>query len=105
MLTNSLKTTLMTLRQITEESGVPYSSVRELVLEGHLPRVTLGSSRRFWIRRSDWERYLARSTSLVRGLEAIDDAARPSAPDADAPARVGTHAGVGTKVGTNGKSR
>lgn len=57
------KTALMTLQQIREESGVPYSSVRELVLEGHLPRVNLGSSRRFWIRRSDWERYVARSAS------------------------------------------
>jgi len=43
--------------------------------------------------------------TIVAVFEAIDDAARPSTPDADAPAQVGTDAGVGTKVGTNGKWR
>jgi len=43
--------------------------------------------------------------TIVAVFEAIDDEARQGAPVGDAPARVGTDAGVGTKVGTNEKTR
>jgi hypothetical protein len=51
---------LVTLQQASAETGVPYTSVRDLVLRGFLPRVQLGDSRRLWIRRSDLERLIGR---------------------------------------------
>ena len=56
---------LMTLHQISEEFGPPYMSVRKLVLDGDLPIVRLGSSRRYWVRRQDAERLF--DTSTTRG--------------------------------------
>jgi excisionase family DNA binding protein len=53
---------LLTLQQAAAETGVPYTSVRKLVLDGHLPRVQLGDSRRTWVKRSDLERFIAAST-------------------------------------------
>lgn len=47
---------LLTLRQAAEETGVPYSSLRDLVLRGYLSSVRLGNSRRIWLRRADLER-------------------------------------------------
>jgi excisionase family DNA binding protein len=52
------QTRLMTLQQASNESGVPYMSVRHLVKQGHLPHVQLGDSRRIWIRRADFERVI-----------------------------------------------
>ncbi len=52
---------LMTLDAIEREDGVPYTTSRDLVLGGHLPRVRLGDSRRIWVRREDWEALKARS--------------------------------------------
>ena len=46
----------MTLQQCEAESGVPYTSWRDLVLQGHLKRVRLGDSRRLIVRRVDYER-------------------------------------------------
>ena len=59
------KPVLLTLQQAAAETGVPYTSVRKLVLEGHLPRVQLGDSRRTWIKRTDLERLIAASTETV----------------------------------------
>jgi len=56
------KTTLVTLQQAAAETGVPYSSVRKLVLDGHLARVQLGESKRTWVKRADLERLIATST-------------------------------------------
>lgn len=53
---------LLTLQQAAAESGVPYTSVRKLVLQGHLPRVQLGDSKRTWVKRADLERLIAAST-------------------------------------------
>jgi excisionase family DNA binding protein len=53
---------LLTLQQAAAETGVPYTSVRKLVLDGHLPRVQLGDSRRTWVKRTDLERFIAAST-------------------------------------------
>lgn len=49
---------LMTLQDAAEQFGLPYTSTRDLILTGHLPRVTLGDSKRIWIRRADLERLI-----------------------------------------------
>jgi hypothetical protein len=49
---------LMTLQEVSEEKGPPYTTVRDLVIQGHLPRVTLGDSKRIWVRRADVERLM-----------------------------------------------
>jgi hypothetical protein len=56
------RTQLLTLQRASQETGVPYTSLRKLVLEGHLPRVLLGDSRRFWVKRTDLERLIEAST-------------------------------------------
>ena len=56
------QTALMTLQAAEREFGPPYTSWRDLVLQGHLPRVQFGDSRRIWVRRADVERLIARST-------------------------------------------
>lgn len=53
---------LVTLQQAAAETGVPYTSIRKLVIDGHLARVQLGDSRRTWIKRVDLERLIATST-------------------------------------------
>lgn len=53
---------LLTLQQAARETGVPYTSVRKLVLDGHLPRVQLGESKRTWVKRADLERLITNST-------------------------------------------
>ena len=54
-------TALVTLQDAHEEYGPPYTSLRDLVIQGHLPRVQLGDSRRIWVRRSDLEKLIAQS--------------------------------------------
>jgi len=56
--------TLCTLQQGAAETGVPYTSLRKLVLDGHLPRVQLGDSRRTWIKRADLQRLIEQSTEV-----------------------------------------
>jgi len=56
---------LLTLQQAAAETGVPYSSVRKLVINGHLARVQLGDSRRTWVKRADIEKLIAASTEAV----------------------------------------
>ena len=53
---------LMTLQQAATESGMPYTSLRKLVVDGYLARVQLGDSKRTWVRRGDLERLIAAST-------------------------------------------
>ncbi len=55
-------TALVTLQTAAAEYGPPYTSLRDLVIQGHLPRVQLGDSRRIWVRRVDLERLIARGT-------------------------------------------
>jgi hypothetical protein len=57
---NRARPTLVTLQQAEEEYGPPYTSLRDLVIQGHLPRVQLGDSRRIWVRRADLERLIAK---------------------------------------------
>jgi hypothetical protein len=47
---------LMTLWNVESEYAVPYATSRDLVLNGFLPRVQLGDSKRIWVRRADVER-------------------------------------------------
>jgi hypothetical protein len=56
------KGALATFRELAIDSGVPYSSIRELVLEGHLPFVQLGNSKVKRVKWTDWDRYIAAST-------------------------------------------
>ena len=49
---------LLTLQQASAEYGPPYTSLRDLVLEGYLKRVQLGDSARIWVRRDDLERLI-----------------------------------------------
>jgi hypothetical protein len=56
------RTTLVTLQDAAAEYGPPYTSLRDLVIQGHLTRVRLGDSRRIWVKRADLERLIANST-------------------------------------------
>jgi excisionase family DNA binding protein len=56
---------LMTLQSASEELGVPYTTLRDLLIAGVLPRVQLGDSRRLWIRREDLEQLIANSTEVA----------------------------------------
>ena len=55
------KPLLGTLQQVAAQTGVPYSSVRKLVLDGHLPCVRLGASRRRWLKWADVDRLIVNS--------------------------------------------
>jgi excisionase family DNA binding protein len=55
---------LLTLQKAALWMGVPYNSVRDLVIDGYLARVQLGNSRRIWVRRADVERLIEQSTTL-----------------------------------------
>jgi hypothetical protein len=56
---------LWTLQQASEDTGVPYSSLRKLVMDGHLARVQLGDSRRWWVKPADVRRLIANSTETT----------------------------------------
>lgn len=58
--------TLTTLQDAAEKTGVPYTSLRDLVLQGHLPTVKLGNSRRIWIKNADLDRLIASSTARAK---------------------------------------
>ncbi len=57
---------LMTLQQASAEFGPPYSSLRDMVIRGHLAAVRLGDSRRIWVRRVDMEHLIEKS--IERGV-------------------------------------
>ena len=54
---------LLTLQRASREYGPPYTSLRDLVVRGHLPSVKLGDSRRIWVKRADIEHLIEVSTS------------------------------------------
>ena len=60
------KARLLTLQQAHEEYGPPYTSLRDLVIRGHLPNVRLGDSKRIWLRREDIEALIKRGTEVGR---------------------------------------
>jgi hypothetical protein len=55
------RTRLVRLQAASDEWGVPYTSLRDLVVQGHLPRVRLGPSRRIWVSRDALEAFLKRN--------------------------------------------
>ena len=59
-------TRLVTLQEASAEYGPPYTSLRDLVIQGHLPSVRLGESRRIWLRREDLEDLIERGTEVGR---------------------------------------
>ena len=56
------QTRLLTLQQASEQYGPPYTSLRDLVIRGHLPRVRLGNSTRIWVKRADLEALIETGT-------------------------------------------
>lgn len=52
---------LATLQQLSRESGLPYNSLRDLVVRRDLPSVRFGDGRRIWVRRADFEQLIDRS--------------------------------------------
>lgn len=55
---------LLTLQQAESELGLPYTTLRDLCINGHLPVVRLGDSRRIWVKRVDLDRLIERSTEI-----------------------------------------
>jgi excisionase family DNA binding protein len=53
---------LLTLQEAAAYTGVPYTSLRKLVLAGHLPHVQLGDAKRTWVKRADVDQLIERST-------------------------------------------
>jgi hypothetical protein len=60
--TSPAPTKLITLQKASMEYGPPYTSLRDLVLRGHLRAVRLGNSRRIWVLREDIEKLIEHST-------------------------------------------
>jgi hypothetical protein len=56
---------LITLQQASREFGPPYNSLRDLVLNGHLPGIRFGDGRRIWVKRTDLEQLIANSTETA----------------------------------------
>ena len=56
---------LVNLQDASVEYGPPYTSLRDLVVRGHLDRVRLPGSRRIWVRRADLERLIEQSVERM----------------------------------------
>jgi hypothetical protein len=52
---------LLTPQQASEISGIPYGTLRDLHLRGHLPVVKLPDCRRWWFRREDLTKLVSNS--------------------------------------------
>lgn len=57
---NPQRTALVSLQDASAQYGPPYTSLRDLVIQGHLKRVQLGDSRRIWVRRDELEQLINR---------------------------------------------
>jgi excisionase family DNA binding protein len=53
---------LATFRDLEADSGIPYSTIRQFVLEGHIPFVQLGDSTTRRVKWSDWDKFIESST-------------------------------------------
>ena len=58
---------LLTLTQVRMETGIPQTSIRDLINKGHLPVVRLPDARKIWIRRADLDELIRRSTVRSEG--------------------------------------
>ena len=56
-----------TVREISEDQNIPYSSVRETEIREKTANTFLGDSRVRRVRWSDWDEYVARSTERAPG--------------------------------------
>ena len=56
------KSILVSIQTGSAISGVPATTLRDLILRGHLPAVRFPDSKRIWIRRADLEALIERST-------------------------------------------
>ena len=56
------KSVLVTLQDASKEYGPPYTTLRDLIVRGHLERVQLGNQKRIWIRRADLEQLIQDGT-------------------------------------------
>lgn len=54
---------LLSAQQVSIETGLPYTTVRDLVFRGALRRVVLPGSRRWWLDRRDVERFIETNKS------------------------------------------
>lgn len=52
---------LLTLQQASDAYGPPYTTLRDLVINGALPAVRFPGTRRIWLRREDLEQLIAQS--------------------------------------------
>ena len=59
---NKAKAALLTLRDVENEFGLPYTSARDLVIKGLLPRVDL-HTHRIWVKRADIEALIEQGTT------------------------------------------
>lgn len=58
---------LLSIGQVETVTGIPATSVRDLIIRGILPAVRLGVTRRLWIRRTDLEKLIERSVISAEG--------------------------------------
>ena len=56
------QSTLVSLPAGAQEKGIPYSTLREAVLRGDVKHVRLSGRGRYWLKRSDLDSFIERST-------------------------------------------
>ena len=65
---------LLTLQTASTIYGPPYTSLRDLVVNGYLASVRLPGSRRIWVRRDDLERLIQQSVECRRRPQITNNA-------------------------------
>jgi hypothetical protein len=58
-------TTLVSVQRGSRESGIPYTTLLDLIRRGHLASVRLPDCRRIWIKREDLQRLIDRSREVA----------------------------------------
>jgi len=56
------KSKLVSLTSAASELGIPYSSLREVLVRGELAHVRLSGRGRYWVKRADLDRFIENST-------------------------------------------
>jgi excisionase family DNA binding protein len=60
--TANKRSMLVSLTTAAAELGIPYSSLREVLVRGELKHVRLSGRGRYWVKRADLERFIENST-------------------------------------------
>jgi excisionase family DNA binding protein len=60
--TESKRSMLVSLTAAASELGIPYSSLREVLVRGELKHVRLSGRGRYWVRRTDLDKFIENST-------------------------------------------